>query len=155
MRKCHRTGDTDPMWRRGGVDVSEKSRWVEWEADRVAAHVEVDPAVGQDKGEAERRLEAVGPNRLSEGTKIPPFIVLLNQFKDFMVLVLLAATLISGLLGEYLDAAAIIAIVFLNAILGFVQEVRAERSLAALKELSAPTARVLRGGVWERIPAAD
>ncbi|WP_460417882.1 cation-translocating P-type ATPase, partial [Planifilum fimeticola] len=81
--------------------------------------------------------------------------VFLNQFKDFMVLVLLAATLISGLLGEYLDAAAIIAIVFLNAILGFVQEVRAERSLTALKELSAPTARVLRGGVWERVPAAD
>ena len=72
-----------------------------------------------------------------------------------MVLVLLVATLISGLLGEYLDAVAIIAIVFLNAILGFVQEVRAERSLSALKELSAPMARVLRGGAWERIPAAD
>ncbi len=135
--------------------MSEKSRWVEWEADRVAAHFEVDPAVGLDKGEAERRLKAVGPNRLSEGEKISPFIVFLNQFKDFMVLVLLAATLISGLLGEYLDAAAIIAIVFLNAILGFVQEVRAERSLTALKELSAPTARVLRGGKWERVPAAD
>ncbi|WP_460417876.1 cation-transporting P-type ATPase, partial [Planifilum fimeticola] len=105
------------MRQRGGVDVSEKSRWVDWEADRVAAHFEVDPAVGLDKGEAERRLKAVGPNRLSEGEKISPFIVFLNQFKDFMVLVLLAATLISGLLGEYLDAAAIIAIVFLNAIL--------------------------------------
>ena len=76
-------------------------------------------------------------------------------FAAALVLVLLVATLISGLLGEYLDAVAIIAIVFLNAILGFVQEVRAERSLSALKELSAPMARVLRGGTWERIPAAD
>jgi Ca2+-transporting ATPase len=140
---------------KGGVEVSEKSRWVDWETDRVAAHFEVDPAVGLDPREAERRLKTVGPNRLSEGEKTSPFIVFLNQFKDFMVLVLLVATLISGLLGEYLDAVAIIAIVFLNAILGFVQEVRAERSLSALKELSAPMARVLRGGTWERIPAAD
>ncbi|MBO2534221.1 MAG: hypothetical protein CW342_15350, partial [Thermoactinomycetaceae bacterium] len=128
---------------------------MDWETDRVAAHFEVDPAVGLDPREAERRLKTVGPNRLSEGEKTSPFIVFLNQFKDFMVLVLLVATLISGLLGEYLDAVAIIAIVFLNAILGFVQEVRAERSLSALKELSAPMARVLRGGTWERIPAAD
>ena len=60
------------MWRKGGVEVSEKSRWVDWEADRVAAHFEVDPAVGLDEGEAERRLKTVGPNRLSEGKKTLP-----------------------------------------------------------------------------------
>lgn len=70
-----------------------------------------------------------------------------------MVLVLLVATLVSGLLGEYIDAIAIIAIVILNAVLGFVQEVRAEKSLGALKKLSAPTARVMRNGRWQRVEA--
>ncbi len=112
-------------------------------------------AEGLEDSEAEKRQKKVGPNQLAEGQRLSPVALLLNQFKDFMVLVLLAATLVSGLLGEYTDAIAIIAIVLLNAILGFIQEFRAEKSLTALKELSAPMARVKRNGSWKRIPAAE
>lgn len=72
-----------------------------------------------------------------------------------MVLVLLGATLISGLLGEYLDAVTIVAIIFINGILGFIQEFRAERSLRALKQLSAPTTRVVRDGKVIHIAARE
>nr|WP_091735395.1 calcium-translocating P-type ATPase, SERCA-type [Marininema mesophilum] len=120
----------------------------------MTGHFKVDPAEGLDDAEAGRRMEQTGPNQLAEAERISPVVLLLNQFKDFMVLVLLAATLVSGLLGEYTDAIAIIAIVVLNAVLGFVQEVRAEKSLSALRELSAPTARVMRNGEWSRIQAA-
>ncbi|SFS50573.1 calcium-translocating P-type ATPase, SERCA-type [Marininema halotolerans] len=134
--------------------MSEGYRYVDWDVERVASHFKVEPAEGLDDAEASRRLEQTGPNQLAEAERISPVVLLLNQFKDFMVLVLLAATLISGLLGEYTDAIAIIAIVILNAVLGFVQEVRAEKSLSALRELSAPTARVMRNGEWVRIQAA-
>lgn len=110
---------------------------------------------GLSEEEAERRLREFGPNRIEEGKKISPLGIFLHQFRDFMVLVLLAATLISGLLGEYTDAVAIIAIIVLNGILGFLQEYRAEKSLASLRELTAPTARVLREGRKWVIPAAD
>lgn len=128
---------------------------VDWEIDRILAHFGVDRSHGLSDKEAQERLKRVGPNQLSEGKKQSWLLLFLDQFRDFMVWVLLAATLISGLLGEYTDAIAIIAIVILNAILGFVQEVRAEKSLAALKKLSAPTAKVLRNGRWTRIDAAN
>lgn len=105
--------------------------------------------------EAQKRFEKVGPNQLQDQSTISAFALLMNQFKDFMVLVLLIATFISGLLGEYMDAITIIAIVVLNAILGFIQEFRAEKSLHALKELTAPTAHVIREGVLQEIPASD
>jgi P-type Ca2+ transporter type 2C len=135
--------------------VSEGNRFVDWESERVASYFGVDPDMGLDEAETRKRREKVGPNQLAEGQKVSPVAMLINQFKDFMVLVLLAATLVSGLLGEYTDAVAIIAIVALNAILGFVQEFRAEKSLSALKKLSAPTARVKRNGQWIRIPASE
>jgi Ca2+-transporting ATPase len=81
--------------------------------------------------------------------------VFLEQFKDFMVVVLLAATLISGLLGEYIDAVAIIAIVIINGVLGFIQERKAERSLQALKELSAPQVSVLRDKEWRKVASRE
>ncbi|GAB2702371.1 calcium-translocating P-type ATPase, SERCA-type [Paenibacillus thermoaerophilus] len=112
-----------------------------------------DAAAGLGEEEANRRLTEAGSNELAEKAAISPLALFLNQFKDFMVLVLMAATLISGLLGEYLDAITIVAIIVLNGVMGFVQEFRAERSLRALKELSAPNARVLRGGVVKTIPA--
>ncbi|MDB5053745.1 MAG: yloB [Bacilli bacterium] len=105
--------------------------------------------------EATKRRGLVGANELTEGKTIAPFILFLNQFKDFMVLVLMGATLISGLLGEYLDAITIVAIIVMNGVLGFVQEFRAERSLKALKALSAPSAKVIREGEVTQIPAKE
>ncbi|MFP4974548.1 calcium-translocating P-type ATPase, SERCA-type [Paenibacillus sp. CN-4] len=124
----------------------EQHNWHKLGTEELERLFGVDPRTGLDEGEAAGRLERTGANELSDGKKISPLTLLLNQFKDFMVLVLMGATLISGLLGEYLDAVTIVAIILLNGILGFVQEFRAERSLRALKQLSAPTAKVLRAG---------
>lgn len=129
-------------------------KWYAQTDKAVEAALETDMEEGLSWKEAEARLAKVGPNQLQDPTTISAFALLLNQFKDFMVLILLIATLISGLLGEYTDALTIIAIVILNAILGFVQEFRAEKSLQALKELAAPTAHVIREGELSEIPAS-
>ncbi|SFE14103.1 Ca2+-transporting ATPase [Paenibacillus algorifonticola] len=113
------------------------------------------PEQGLAAAEAAERLQRDGHNELTEGKRVSPIMLFLNQFKDFMVLVLMGATLISGLLGEYLDAVTIIAIIVINSVLGFVQEFRAEKSLHALKEMSAPSAKVLRGGQIMDIPAKE
>ncbi|MBL3647236.1 calcium-translocating P-type ATPase, SERCA-type [Bacillus vallismortis] len=110
---------------------------------------------GLTEKEVKKRLDKHGPNELAEGKKTSALLLFFAQFKDFMVLVLLAATLISGFLGEYVDAVAIIAIVFVNGILGFFQERRAEQSLQALKELSTPHVMALRGGSWIKIPSKE
>jgi len=110
--------------------------------------------LGLSDKEAKARLAQAGPNVISEGVKVSPLVLFLQQFKDFMVLVLLGATLISGLLGEYLDAVTIMAIIVMNGILGFIQEYRAEKSLRALKELSAPTAKVIRSGKVQQVAAS-
>jgi P-type Ca2+ transporter type 2C len=138
-------------WDKGGSSL----RWMDWEAEQVTAHFHVDAASGLREEEAQERLRQVGLNQLSEGKKSSLLAAFVDQFKDFMVLVLLVATLISGLLGEYMDAITIIMIVLLNAVLGFVQEVRAEKSLQALKQLSAPMARVLRERQWMKIAATQ
>jgi plasma-membrane calcium-translocating P-type ATPase len=125
------------------------------DSGEIARKLGVDPGKGLSGGEAERRRKHFGSNELAEGERQSAVLLFFRQFKDFMVLVLLAATLISGMLGEYIDAAAILFIVLLNGILGFFQEYRAERSLAALKKLSAPTSLVLREGQWQRIPSTE
>jgi len=131
---------------------------VKWYLETVSdlAHIlKTDVRSGLSPGEVKKRQLKYGPNQLTESRKVSAVEILISQFKDFMVLVLLAATLISGLLGEYADAATIMAIVIINAILGFVQEFRAEKSMEALKKLTAPEARVVRGGQELRIPAQD
>lgn len=110
---------------------------------------------GLTADEVQERRRSHGANQLIEGNKVSLLTIFFNQFRDFMTIVLVVATLISGLLGEYADAITIIAIIILNGILGFVQEVRAERSLAALKELTAPMARVRRDGRVQSIPARE
>lgn len=110
---------------------------------------------GLSHDEAAGRLMKIGPNQLHTGEAISPWKIFMAQFTDVMVLVLLGAAVVSGLLGERADAVTIIVIVILNAILGFIQEFRAEKSLEALKELSAPQANVVRHGVLQRIAARD
>ena len=105
--------------------------------------------------EAAARLAASGPNKLAEGKKKTVFGIFLAQFADFMIWVLIAAALISGFLGEWVDAAIIAVVVLLNAVMGTVQESRAEAALAALQAMSAPYAKVLRDGAAVKVPAAD
>ncbi len=131
----------------------ERKAWHELDETGLAKALGTDPSRGLAPDEAQRRLAEYGANELQEKQGESPLKLLLHQFKDFMVLVLVGAVIISGLLGEMLDALTIIAIILINGILGFFQEYRAERSLRALKELSAPLARVLRGGSQETVPA--
>jgi len=110
--------------------------------------------LGLSAEDAAARLARHGPNELVQTTRISPLKILLSQFTDVLVIVLIVAAAISAFLGlrepegtaELLDAALILVIVVLNATLGFVQEYRAERSLQALKALAAPKAHVLREG---------
>jgi len=104
---------------------------------------------------AAKFLLEFGPNQLEEKKKISPWEIFLEQFKDFIIWILIVAAIVSGFLGEWIDAAAIIAIVILNAILGFIQEYRAEKSLAALKKLSSPSSKVIRGGEHKIVPSAE
>ncbi|MFC3770003.1 calcium-translocating P-type ATPase, SERCA-type [Paenibacillus sp. GCM10012303] len=124
----------------------DQKNWYHMAAAESAKTQGVVPAQGLTWEEVGARREKYGPNELTEKRSVSLIALFFNQFKDFMVLVLMAATLISGLLGEYLDAITIIAIIVMNGVLGFIQEFRAERSLRALKELSAPTAKVIREG---------
>jgi Ca2+-transporting ATPase len=121
----------------------------------VLKELQVDPACGLAEAEAVARRWEYGANVLAEAPRPGIWFFLGKQFTDFMVLVLLGAAVVSFLCGEYLDAGVILAIVFLNALLGFFQEYRAERSLQALSRLHAPQARVLREGTERIIPARD
>ncbi|WP_226643996.1 calcium-translocating P-type ATPase, SERCA-type [Mesobacillus subterraneus] len=127
----------------------------EMNENEIASALRTDFTEGLEEKEVKRRREQHGYNALAEGEKQSALLLFFSQFKDFMVLVLLAATLISGLLGEIVDAIAIIAIVLVNGILGFFQERKAEKSLDALKELSAPQVHALRDGEWTKIPSKE
>lgn len=110
---------------------------------------------GLSAEEARRRLATGGPNDITEGKRRTPLRMFVDQFTDFMILVLLAAAVISGLIGEATDTIAIVVIVVLNAVIGFIQEYRAERAMEALKAMAAPTATVIRDGVTAAIPASE
>ncbi|WP_032121948.1 calcium-translocating P-type ATPase, PMCA-type [Clostridium amazonitimonense] len=96
--------------------------------------------------EAEKCQRAYGLNIIHQKKRVSPVIIFLSQFNDFIVWVLIAATVISGIMGDMADAITIIIIVIINSILGFIQEYRTEKSLEALKSLAAPTAKVMRDG---------
>ncbi|MEK7851876.1 MAG: cation-transporting P-type ATPase, partial [Deltaproteobacteria bacterium] len=128
-------------------------KWHVLSGEDIVRRLETDTSKGLSMAEASRRLAEFGPNRLAEKEPPSAFRLFLEQFNNFIVWVLIAASLISGFLGEWEDAIAIIAIVILNSVLGFIQESRAQKSLAALKKLSAPTTRVLRDGECSIIPS--
>lgn len=108
---------------------------------------------GLSEKEAKRKFEKYGPNTLAEKKRISALKILLEQFSDFMVLILIACTLISAFMGEITEAITIVAIVIINSVLGFIQEYRTEKTMEALKGLAAPVARVIRDGRLVEIQA--
>ncbi len=129
-----------------------------WHIRSVAQTLEAlgsDPVSGLSRQEAQARREEFGDNRLVESRHRSLLSIFLGQFADFMILVLLGAALVSGVIGEPQDTIAILVIVLLNAIIGTVQEFRAERALAALRAMSAPEARVVREGEHHTLPTEE
>ncbi|WP_102400907.1 calcium-translocating P-type ATPase, SERCA-type [Haloimpatiens massiliensis] len=110
---------------------------------------------GLTEEEASRRVKKYGLNRLSNGKKVSAIKIFLEQFNDFIIWVLIGATIISGFMNEKADAITILIIVVMNAILGFIQEYKTEKSLEALKKLAAPTAKVKRNGKLKVINAEE
>jgi Ca2+-transporting ATPase len=99
--------------------------------------------------------EKYGKNELVEGKKKSTFQIFLEQYKDFLVIILIAAAIVSGFLGDAESAIVILVVITMNAILGTVQTVKAEQSLNSLKKLSGPTAKVLRNGNVIQIPSVE
>ena len=127
--------------------------WHSIEADTALLHLE-SSATGLTTEDAKKRLAEHGPNAIPEKRRRSLLVILLRQFADFMIVVLLVAALISGFIGEPQDTIAILVIVLLNAIIGAVQEFRAERAMAALRKMAAPEAQVLRDGRMVTLAAA-
>ncbi|MFD3157459.1 calcium-translocating P-type ATPase, PMCA-type [Haloimpatiens sp. FM7330] len=107
---------------------------------------EKDLVRGLTEDEVEKRIKSYGLNKLNNGKKVSPIGIFLEQFNDFIIWILIGATIISGFMNEKADAITILIIVIMNAVLGFIQEYKTEKSLEALKKLAAPTAKVKRNG---------
>ncbi len=127
------------------------SHTIEHLTDALETHIHK----GLTGGQVRERLVQIGSNELKERPRAGFLRLLIGQFNNFLILLLLAAAVISFALGESVDAAAILAIVVLNAVLGVVQESRAERALAALRKMAAPSAAVIRDGVQTTVPARE
>ena len=134
---------------------TEKWLWHTLEADQTLTALKSDRQRGLSGAEAAQRLEKHGPNALSEGKKKTALQVFLEQFKDLLVVILIAAALISLATGEAESTIVIFAVLILNAVLGTVQHFKAEKSLESLKAMSAPSAKVIRDGVRTTVPSVQ
>jgi P-type Ca2+ transporter type 2C len=129
------------------------TQWYQIEPQAAVRELGSNTATGLSETEAARRLVEIGPNELRESGIKRSWLILLDQLKELMVIILIIAAVISALLGDYSDAIAIGAIVILNAVLGFSQEYRAEKAMAALKKLAVPFVKVRRDGEVSEISA--
>ncbi|GLW50336.1 ATPase [Streptomyces sp. NBRC 14336] len=130
-----------------GEDVHELT------AEAVAARLGVDPATGLSGGEAATRAAEYGPNRLAEPARRPEWLKFLDQFRNWLIGILLIAAVVAAVIGEVKDALIITVVLQINAVLGYLQERRAERSLEALRRMLVPTARVRRDGAEREVEA--
>ncbi len=135
--------------------ASTAETWHQREVHELTAEHTVDPEHGLHPAEVARRMDIHGPNELPSVARRGPFALFVAQFTDFMVLVLLAAAAVSGLIGDLIDTVAILVIVLLNAVIGFIQSWRADRALDALKQLAAAQATVLRSSQTHEVPARE
>src|SRR3972149_11335500 len=129
--------------------------WHSMSVDAVLRELNTDPHRGLAADEVRRRIEKYGYNELKKEEKASPWILFFNQFKNILIVILLIATVLSALLGEMADATIIMAIVIFCAVLGFVQEYRAEQALEALKKMLTPTITAIRGGKEHEIPSKE
>ncbi|NMB12254.1 MAG: calcium-translocating P-type ATPase, SERCA-type [Firmicutes bacterium] len=137
------------------MDEEREQYWYRMSREEAATTLTTDMHTGLSPEEAAKRIRQYGPNELQAQPGRTIWSMLLDQFREVMVLMLIGAAIISGLVGEVEDTIIILLIVVLNAILGVVQESKAENSLAALKKLSAPMATVIRGGKPQQIAARE
>ena len=129
--------------------------WHALDAGEALRLLASDGRKGLDEAEAARRLAEYGPNELKKEKKASPWSLFLGQFKNLLIVILLVATVLSAVVGEIFDAVLILIIVIFSALLGFVQEYRAEKALEALKKMLAPTVRLIRGGRERDVPSKD
>lgn len=129
--------------------------WHALSAEQASQALGCDPARGLSTDEATARLARIGPNALAEAPRRPGWRRFLDQFASLLILILIAAAVLAGLLGDIEDAVVIGIVVLLNASLGFIQENRAERALAALRDMLSPSARVRRDGEEQVVDAAS
>ena len=129
--------------------------WHAIEAPAALQQLSADPRSGLTDEEAGRRLAQYGPNELTHEEKASPWVLFFNQFKNILIAILLVATILSAVVGEYVDAIIIFVIILFCAVLGFVQEYRAERALEALKNMLSPMITALRGGKEIEVPSKD
>jgi Ca2+-transporting ATPase len=129
--------------------------WYAISSAKVISTLEVNREHGLSAAEVENRINSYGKNELQEAPRTSIWVRIYEQFANFLVILLLVAAVISAVLGDWVEAAAIMTIVLLNAALGVVQESRAEESLAALKKMASPDANVLREGHRQAIPARE
>ena len=135
--------------------MSESRVWFAMSGDDVLRELAVDSARGLTGEEVARRREQHGWNALAEAPPVPLWKKLLGQFKDLVIWILIVAAIIAGAMGEWVDTAAILAIVLVNGVIGFLQEEKAGRALAALQKLSSPMAKVIRDGTLQSVPARE
>ncbi len=133
----------------------ENQRWNEKTIEETAEAIKVNLSTGLSRSEVEERKKRYGLNKIEGRERSTWLQMLLSQFKDVLVLILLAAAVISGILGEIADAVIIFVVILVNAIMGTVQESKAEKSLEALKNLSAPNAKVKRDGSIQVVSAQE
>ena len=134
---------------------TEARPWWSADAEALAAQLDTDPARGLSSGQVTKRQAEYGPNELEEEPASSPWRIFLAQFVNTMIVVLLVAAVVMVAIGEPTDAIVIAAIVILNAVIGFVQEYRAEQAMAALRTMTAPLARVVRGGAEVAVVANE
>ena len=135
-------------------DTKQTLTWHAMGADEALRRLAGDAARGLDAGEAARRIATYGPNRLPEGAKRGPLLRFLQQFDNILVYILLAAGFVKLMLGLWLDASIITGVVLINAILGFLQEGKAEKALDSIRNMLSAEARVRRDGEI-RLVSAD
>jgi len=129
--------------------------WWAMDPQQVAARLGTDPERGLSGEEATRRLATVGPNQLQAAKRRPRLLLFLAQFTNTMIMVLLGAAVVTAILGDLKDTVVIVAVVVLNAIISFVQELRAEQAITALQRMSTPRARITRAGQPQTVPATE